>query len=265
MNFILIDGSYFVFHRYHALLTWCKHAQKDDMFNSPSESEEFIGKFRKTFVEKVKDIPKKLKLKESIIIVGKDCPRKDIWRMDIYPEYKGTRVNDDKFMGDIFFGMAYNENLFIEGGAKAILSCPRLEADDCIALTAKHIIEKHPDSTVWIIANDMDYLQLCSDKIKLINLQFKYLKDGKNSTGNSEKDLFCKIVSGDKSDNIPPIHSKCGIKTAIKYYENPDILNKKLQENSKIKDVLERNKIIIDFNNIPQSLVDTFYKTCLHI
>lgn len=31
---------------------------------------------------------KKLKMKESIILVGKDCPRCNIWRMKIYPEYK---------------------------------------------------------------------------------------------------------------------------------------------------------------------------------
>ena len=29
----------------------------------------------------------------------------------------------------------------------------------------------------------------------------------------TEKNLFCKIVIGDKSDNIPGIFNKCGIKT----------------------------------------------------
>lgn len=265
MNFILIDGSYFIFHRFHALLTWCKHAEKDEMYNAPSESNEFIDKFRKTFVEKIRDIPKKLKIKESIMLVGKDCARKDIWRMDIYPDYKGTRINDDKFMGDVFFGMAYNDNLFTDGGVKAILSSQRLEADDCIALTARHILGMYPDSTIWIIANDMDYLQLCSDRINLVNLQFKHLKSGKNSTGDPKKDLFCKIVSGDKSDNIPPIHSKCGIKTAMKYYDNPENFNKKLQDNLEAKNIFERNQKIIDFNNIPQEFVDNFYKNCLKI
>ena len=37
---------------------------------------------------------------------------------------------------------------------------------------------------------------------------------------NPDKDLFVKIVIGDKSDNINGIFKRCGTKTACKYYED---------------------------------------------
>ena len=49
-NFLLIDGSYFVFFRYYALLNWFKLAKKDqiiDKDNPPCENKEFVEKFKK--------------------------------------------------------------------------------------------------------------------------------------------------------------------------------------------------------------------------
>ena len=67
------------------------------------------------------EIKKKLKLDNPIIIVGKDCPRQDIWRMKYLSSYKANRVYDDSFLGGPFFKMAYNDNLFIKGGANKIM------------------------------------------------------------------------------------------------------------------------------------------------
>ena len=53
MNFILIDGSYYIFYRYYALEMWWKHAKKDENQENilQSESPEFIEKFQKTFID----------------------------------------------------------------------------------------------------------------------------------------------------------------------------------------------------------------------
>ena len=53
--------------------------------------------------------------------------------------------------------------------------------------------------------------------MKIINLQYKDLTMSKKWSGNAVLDLFCKIVKGDKSDNIPALFKNCGPKTAIKY------------------------------------------------
>ena len=144
-----------------------------------------------------------------------------------------------------------------KGGADKIFHHPKLEADDCLALTTKHILELYPEANIYIITSDMDYLQLASDNVHLYNLKFKKLTESKSSFNDSKKDLFCKILTGDKSDNIPGVFKKCGIKTASKYWDNKEEWNKKLQDEN-IRATFERNRQIIDFNYIPEDLVNEF-------
>ena len=266
-TFIFIDGSYFCFYRYHSLLTWWRNAfpEEIDVLADPYQSEKFVDKFRNTFINNVEKLSKGLKLDNSInpiIIVGKDCKRENIWRNELFPKYKATRVNDG-FMGGPFFKMAYEEQLFIQGGAKSILKHPRLEADDCIAISVKHLLTAHPTCNIYIITSDKDYLQLAQERVHLFNLAFKDLTQQKSCTGSPECDLFCKIVTGDKSDNIPSIFPKCGPKTALKYFENRDLFEKKLQESEEFRQRYELNRKIIDFDYIPDDLINEFMNTPL--
>ena len=95
MNFIIIDGSYFCFYRFYAILNWWKHAKKDVELTKPIENPDFVNTFRRTFISKIHNIAKKLKIDNPTIIVGKDCHRKDIWRMKELSTYKGTRETDE--------------------------------------------------------------------------------------------------------------------------------------------------------------------------
>jgi 5'-3' exonuclease len=264
-TFIFIDGSYFCFYRYHSLLTWWKNAypEQSDVLLDPYQNQQFVEKFKKTFVENVAKIPKSLKLdkiERPIIIVGRDCKRENIWRNELFPNYKGTRANgsEDGFMGGPFFKMAYDEKLFIQGGARSILKHPKLEADDCIAITVKHLLNKYPACNIYIITSDKDYLQLAQERVHLYNLAFKDLTEQKSCTGDANCDLFCKIVTGDVSDNIPSVFPKCGPKTALKYFENRDLFEKKLLESNAFQTQYELNRKIIDFNYIPEELVNEF-------
>lgn len=264
-NYILIDGSYFVFYRFHALKQWWTISQQggteDTSDNSMiHENPDFIRKFETTFPTKLKEIEKKLKIKNPVYIVGKDCPRGEIWRNDLIENYKTHRA-DASYMSR-YFRMAY-ENLFGDAGVTRILSYPRLEADDCIAITAKYLIDKEPDCNVYIITSDMDYLQLANERIRIFSLKYKPLTSA--SLGNPEKDLFCKIVMGDKSDGIPSIFPKCGIKTAIKYFDDRDAFNKKLMGSESARALYERNKTIISFENIPSILQEGFVEDILQV
>ena len=245
-EFIFIDGSYFCFYRYHSIMRWWKSAYPENPFSNPFENEQFVEKFRKTFVDTVKNLAKNLKIdKETdpFIIVGKDCKRENIWRNEFYDKYKGTRVNDDGFMGGPFFKMVYEDNLFQEGGARAVLKHPKLEADDCVAIFVKHVVNNYPNSNVTVITSDKDYLQLAGPRVKIFNLGYKEISEA-TLGGNAEADLFCKIVMGDTSDNIKSVLNKCGPKTALKCYNDRAYFDERMmKENAYEK--FELNKKII--------------------
>jgi 5'-3' exonuclease len=208
-------------------------------------------------------MPKKLKIDKNInpiMIIGKDCKRENIWRNEIFEKYKATRANgsEDGFMGGPFFKMAYADEMFQKGGAKAILKHPKLEADDCIAISVKHLLNKYPDCHIYIITSDRDYLQLNASNVDLYNLAYKNIAENKSSTGNSKDDLEIKIIMGDISDNIPSIFPKCGPKTAQKCIEDPEFFKKKMADNQEYYKQYELNKKLVDFNNIPQELINEF-------
>jgi len=261
-TFIFVDGSYFCFYRFYALTNWWRNAYSDEPLDYPFHNEKFVEKFKKTFVESLQNIPKKLKINKNvkpIFIVGKDCKRENIWRMEFFPQYKANRVKNG-FMGGPFFKMAYEENLFQEGGAQAILQHPKLEADDCIAISVKYLLTKYPKCHIYIITSDHDYLQLNAHNVELYNLAFKNIAD-KSSTGKASDDVEIKIIMGDTSDNIPSVFPKCGIKTAKKCIEDPEFFQKKMANNSEYYKQYELNKKLVHFDNIPVELVAEFIST----
>jgi len=249
---IFIDGSYFCFYRYYSIMNWWKNAYKDEPLDAPIENPKFVEKFKKTFVKHINEI--KTKFGNHKIIVGKDCIRANIWRTALYPSYKANRPHDDTFLGGPFFKMAYDE-LFVEGGVSQVISHPSLEADDCIALAVRHILETNPGSKIYVITSDKDYLQLACDRVEIYNLAFKRLV---SHTNGAECDLFCKIVMGDVSDNIKSVLKKCGPKTALKCYEDRTYFEGRMKVENAYA-ILDLNTTLVDFTRIPSELVKEFY------
>ena len=264
-TFIFVDGSYYNFYRYFALMQWWKNAYPDEPLDDPTQNEKFVEKFKKTHVDNLLNMPKKLKISKDvkpIMIVGRDCKRENIWRNELFPQYKANRANgpEDGFMGGPFFKMAYDEELFIKGGAKAILKHPKLEADDCIALSVKHLVNRYPQCHIYIITSDRDYLQLNAHNVDLYNLTYKNIAE-KNSTGDAKNDLEIKIIMGDTSDNIPSVFPKCGPKTALKCIEDPEFFKKKMNDNPEYYKQYKLNQLLVNFNNIPENLVEEFMES----
>jgi 5'-3' exonuclease len=259
-NIILIDGSYMIFYRYHALKNWDNH--KTDKLSEV----DFMEKFKKIFIEHLKSIPKKLKLNKSlqnIFIVGKDCPQQDIWRNNYIDNYKAGRPNCNYIKP--FFKVAYEELFTQNNGINLVLHLNQLEADDCIALTAKYINNMYQNiSQINIITSDKDYMQLQTPTIKLFDLKYKEMMCpflSKTEYINDKKaHLIMKIIMGDKSDNIPSIFEKCGPKTAYKYMIDVQLLTEKLMEKYNSTDKYKLNKKIIDFDEIPEELQTEFSK-----
>ena len=255
-TFILIDISYFIFYRYYALISWWKLAKPDDNLGNPYDNEEFVEKFKKTFIEKINEIPKKLKIKEFKLLGAKDCSRSNIWRNELYNDYKGNRIYDDDFMGGPFFNIGLN---ILKELNIPILFNEKLEADDCIAIYTR---EMSNENNIFIIANDMDYLQLLNSNVKIFNLKFKDISQSSKWSGNAEQDLFTKIVIGDKSDNIPALFTKCGPKKALHYFNNRNEFEEILKKENALEN-FERNKKLVDFREIPEHLQEEFYSNYL--
>ena len=106
-GYLLIDGSYFVFYRFYALMRWWKCKTNGETLEFPIKNEEFVNKFRTTFVATIKSLYEPIfdydwnVCKNIKIIVGKDCHRKSIWRMNLFDKYKGNRLTEDDFAGEI--------------------------------------------------------------------------------------------------------------------------------------------------------------------
>ena len=263
-NYILIDASYFIFYRVFALHVWWKNARPHEELVNPYDNEEFVEKFKSTFKSKIEEIKKKLKIKDAKIIVGKDCPQHQIWRMALHPSYKGGRNEEKNKEANIgsFFYIVNKEQLFEQAGVDMVVQLDKLEADDCLALTARHLYQKYEEAQIYIITSDHDYIQLSNDRIHLYNLKFKSLLESKAYSGEPKRDLFYKIVLGDKSDNIPGVFEKCGKKTVEKCYEDPKFFETKLNKENKNLDY-QRNLQLINFDYIPSILVELFYNDIL--
>lgn len=262
MIYLLLDTSYVIFYRYYALIKWWKIAKKDQELGDPSENQEFIEKFDKIFLECINNIKKKLKInkEEVCVIAARDCHRTEIWRNKLFYSYKEHRIQDDTFMGGPFFKRVYNDGLLEKSGVNFVLKHNELEADDIVAILKKFIENyKNEKDIIYIITNDQDYLQLINETTLIYNLKFKELNSTKKSFKDPEKDLLCKIILGDKSDNIPPVFPKCGIITVEKYLDNNELLQSDLDKYD-VREKFNFNKKIIDFNEIPYELEDSFLK-----
>lgn len=198
------------------------------------------------------------------------------WRKDIYTEYKKNRkqfrdLNSIQNGGQIdwisFFQMMdslYQD--FKDYFPFISLKVERVEADDLIYVAIKKHIDNKYEKI--IITRDSDYIQLLKyNNVKIFDYQKKQFKTHKNP----DFYLLCKILTGDRSDNIPPIKNRFGIKSVEKFILNGNF--QKLLEEEKINYNIfktyktdemknyERNKKLIDFSEIPQNITNEIENT----
>lgn len=296
---IFLDASYYIFYRFHALVQWWRFAKKDEPLGNPSENSEFITKFKTVFIDKCKEIPKKLKCKDATIIVAIDCPRANIWRNKLFTLfelcsdiseqkllaqlnnldtiqvettdisdaviYKGGRKQDPIINAGPFFKLVYEEKLFQQAGITTILNHQELEADDCIALALRYYTSFNQTSSDTLSSIKQQYIIIANDHdyLQLVTptIRLFNLKYREIPCENPEAALFIKCVQGDKSDNIKGIFKRCGKKTALAYYgqNGKERFHQQLQKESGSWQRFLINQRMIDFKWIPNRLVKEFY------
>jgi 5'-3' exonuclease len=223
-NIVFVDVSYLVFYRFFALKKWFKFAYKDIDTTAEDykwlENTVFMEKYQKTLLDTVTKIAKQKKVPFGNIVFCYDCHFKDNWRLKYCKPkaveeciaYKGDRksmLKKQGFSDYKVFDLVESTYLpeFSNTHGNLILKHKNAEADDCIALAIKELInKKNYTKTIWIVASDYDYVQLCNQQIHLIDLKRKQLDEiqlADNNLNNVEY-LIRKIMIGDKSDNISP-------------------------------------------------------------
>lgn len=260
---LLIDTSYLVFYRCFALKIWMSKSNPDINVDSGDllEIPEFISKYRETFLTTVEKIMKRHNMTFKDLIFLRDCSGSNVWRKQVFPEYKGNR-DYTNFNGKTLFQWSYDNLLpiYIEKGAR-VIRFEDLEADDTGAIIVRWMAQNRPDEKIVIITNDNDYLQLLQyDNITLINLKEENLI--KRSLGSPMSDLLKKVILGDKSDNIPKVFERCGEKTLLKYIDNLNELENALNKNPDFRRQYNLNRLLIDFNKIPNIYVQDVLKWC---
>jgi len=254
MNILLIDLGYYNFYRFYATKQWYKSANPDDKFEQGydwSQNEIFWKKFSKMFLTNIDKYIKKFNIDK--IVIAKDCPRCQIWRTSLFDKYKGNREENYKktnFQGGKVFKRSYEEIIpdLIKKKNFKLMKCKCLEADDLIAICVKKF-KKNKNNNLWVVSSDHDLLQLIDENVTLINAKMKSYNN--KSYGSPEKDVFMKVILGDKSDNIPKVFNRVGEKTALKIYDDKKLLLQKFRDNKGSFEQFCFNKLLIDFKYIP--------------
>lgn len=233
----IIDLSYFIFYRYFALQKWMK------MSETTLTDEEMLLKFTKVFQDHLKNVSKKLKIPPKNIIMVGDCRRSEIWRNDIYPQYKQR----DSSIPPNIFPFVY-ENIIPTLKDIQFICIESLEADDIA-----YVITSYVKNDVTIITNDNDYLQMLNEKTRIVNLpSFKDISD--RCKDNPRVGLMTKVLCGDPSDTIEGIVSKKVAKELIEQDANDHQFIEKYMIEHGLKEKYDLNMRLIDMSNIPLEL-----------
>lgn len=252
---VLVDSGYYVFYRYFATMRWFVFQKKEFEVNTITENEDFVSSFIKHSESDIKKICRKWKTVPDNIVFCTDCQRSNIWRNDLYKDYKGSRVQNTNFNAKIF--PIFNEYILKKNIKK--IGFERLEADDIVYLIQKQL-KKVAQSDIVIISNDNDYLQLANDdRVSILNMQFKDIT--LRGSQNAHFDLINKAIYGDKSDNI---HKIAPFITKEKALELSVLEQSELQKWISEHDLSEKfdfNMSLVSFERIPKSLVENFYNT----
>lgn len=198
----------------------------------------------------------------SEIIVAVDD--RHSWRKMYFPRYKESR-KPTRDKSDVDWDSFYAElSSFVEELRTHIpfkvIGVQSAEADDVIGILT---LNKKEDDDYFIISNDEDFLQLCSNKVKIYNPS----KQTYMECNDIEEFIVLKSLTGQSKDDIFNIKTPLdwglteetkgkrkpgfGVKSAEKVIKNG--YEKWIKEN-KLEERFELNRNLIDFKKIPNTI-----------
>ena len=209
-----------------------------------------------------------------IVFDGKNSSKP---RQKIFPQYKAGRKVRSRLNRMVdWVGGPHNENEsmrlqltrlveYLECLPITILSLDNLEADDVISYICTTTLK---DSKCTIMSADKDFYQLVNDRVQLYSPTKKITYDRelirKEFGVYPQNVLTCRVVDGDKSDDIPGVMG-IGVKTLVKEFPNltedkdfdtKDMLNSAKSKSTRVSDMLVKNEYIVKRNYILMQLHD---------
>jgi 5'-3' exonuclease len=204
------------------------------------------------------------------------CDSKNVWRRDIFPNYKAGRKASrakSEHDWDAIFSMLHN----IKDEIKTFLPYKLIEietaeADDIIATLikrSKRIVAPNHKKNILILSGDKDFIQLHGPNVRQYNpVLNKFVGKGENPS------LYIKehILKGDRSDGVPNILSDDNV--FIEGRRQRPLSKKKI--NSWVEEVFmtfteeeqknyDRNRKLIDLSCIPHELEDKINNEFLNV
>jgi 5'-3' exonuclease len=252
-NILLIDSSYYNFYRFFATKSW--YNRSPDRVESGKDvkwvdNSIYMKTYEKMWFETLKKLCKMFC--PDHIVFARDG--NDVWRYNIYPEYKANRREDpattesNNGPGPVF--KYTNEHFHPQVENSSVVRVSEAEADDIIAVAVNYYRSKIPDCNITIISGDHDLLQLSRSNVQIYNLK------GKKFTNITCQDPYesklIKILAGDPSDNIKSAFPRCGKVTASKLAKDMTLLKKWVDKHGAKQYNL--NCMLVDFSYIPEQV-----------
>ena len=242
-----------------------------EMMNPPPN---FLGLARHVILNGIRAARVKGKGQREVVIA---CDSGTYWRRQYFEHYKGSRTTQRK-KGPIQWGAVYEALDKVRGEIHEffpyrVLRVDGCEADDIIAVLAKYekpetvstgLFEK--EGTHLVVSKDNDFEQLLKHSwVELYNPA----KAAKVTATTQQvmETLKLKLLEGESSDGIPNVLSDGDTLVTEGKRQKPlradakEALLKEIPE--ALKDNYERNSLMIDFDRIPEEVVDAI-RTAYH-
>lgn len=228
----------------------------------------FEKKFRNSIERPIQNLVPLIDRSKFVFCI--DCPRKNIWRRNYYPEYKIQRdskdTSKDKYNIGKTFTYAYQKLIpdYCEEFGSHLLKCEFAEGDDLIAIFSKYILDQNKFNKVIIVSSDKDMVQLYNKRTLITTIDCilrnpkaeleKAIKEKIKDEVTADDFLLFKILLGDGADNIPNIKQGVGNKKAYKLLMDRPLLKQTLKEDINIAKSFKRNKMLISMKEIPNDI-----------
>jgi len=216
------------------------------------------GLVRHMVLNSIRAISKKFRNHGDVVIA---CDGPTYWRRDVFPQYKQHRRGDREKSGHdwsaIFTILHKIREEIAANMPYKVIRVDGAEADDIIATLVKKYA---PHENIVIVSSDKDFVQLHVNKsVK----QWSPILGKFVTTTSPQRDKLEHILQGDRGDGIP--NALSGDDSFVTGQRQKPINKKRLAEwvelsyddlaqHSQLGHGFTRNRMLIDFDNIPTNV-----------